>query len=100
VITVLLYAGIGVGCLVVLGLVIWLSNRMLHADEGSTGSIGNAFGSALEVFDPGQGRARDELEAHEKQGAMLPNAKGDDPPVKVDLRSGRVTIRPTQRKDD
>jgi hypothetical protein len=48
---------------------------------------------ALDVFDPGRGRARADLEDEKHQGAIIPSPNGDDRPLRVDLSSGRVTIR-------
>lgn len=63
--------------LVGLATVVWSGNRMLRNPTPGAGTLGNAFGG-FDVFDPGQGRRREELDRHEQQGPVTPTPDDDD----------------------
>lgn len=74
--------------------IVVLGNRMVRSNDGAVrGGMTDGLGMALNVFDPAQGRARQELEEQKHQGAVIPSPDGDDRPMRVDLGSGRVTVR-------
>lgn len=69
----------------VIGLVVvvWSGNQMLRNPAPGAGTMGNAFGG-FDVFDPGQGRAREELDRHEQQGPVTPTPDDDeDAPMRI-----------------
>ena len=87
--------GFVVGGIVVLLIVVVAGNRMLRdAKSPGTGST-NAFGAVVDVFDPARARADRDLDSHKNQATVIPSADGDDLPVRVDLRTGKVTVRRT-----
>ncbi|MFT4299762.1 MAG: hypothetical protein QM597_09035 [Aeromicrobium sp.] len=61
----------------------WLFQRSLDKPGGRAGlgTGGNGLGMIENVFSPGRGDAREELERQKKVGAVLPSAD-DDPPRK------------------
>ena len=80
-----------VGLLALL-VVLWISHRVLMAGgQGSGGS--DAFGGFVEVFDPARARAEHDLDSRKHQGELVPAPTDDDRPVRVDLTSGRATVR-------
>ena len=81
-----------VAVLVSVGLAVWLGHRSLGASGSSSAGAGNAFGG-FDVFDPGQGRMRDELDSKETEGEVFPAPDDDERPVRVDLRTGKIHIR-------
>lgn len=91
-------------------LAIWLFQRSLDQPGGreGLGTGGNGLGLVENIFSPGRGDAREDLESQKKAGAVLPSAD-DHPPGKLatfdedgNLRS--VTLRanpaPTPHADD
>lgn len=82
------------GVVLLTALAIWFGNHSLR-NPGPTSSGGNAFGG-FEVFDPGQGRMREELDSKETEGEMFAAPDEEDRPVRVDLHTGRVHIRKPQ----
>ena len=79
------------GVVVLSGFAIWFGNHNLR-NPGPTSSGGNAFGG-FEVFDPGQGRMREELDSKETEGSQFPVDDGDERAVRVDLHTNTVRIR-------
>ena len=66
------------------------------------GSVGDAFGNMIDVFDPGQARAARDLKAQEHKGPVAPSPDDDDDrPVRVilgpDGRPKAVQIRPASQ---
>jgi hypothetical protein len=85
-----------VAVLVSAGLAIWFGNHSLRSQDGSSSAgVGNAFGG-FDVFDPGQGRMKDELDSKETEGEMFAAPEEDDRPIRVDLRSNTIHIRKPQ----
>jgi hypothetical protein len=82
--------------LVLGGLAVWFGNHGLRNPGPSSSGVGNALGG-FDVFDPGQGRMKEDLDSKETEGEMFaaPDAD-DDRPVRVDLRAGTVHIRKPQ----
>jgi hypothetical protein len=79
------------GVVVLSGLAIWFGNTSLRNPGPS--SSGNAFGG-FDVFDPGQGRMKEELDSKETEGEMFAAPEDDeDRPVRVDLRTNKIHIR-------
>ena len=84
-----------VAAVVVLGgLAIWFGNHSLR-NPGPTSSGGNALGG-FDVFDPGQGRMKEDLDSKETEGEQFAAPDEHDRPVRVDLRAGTVHIRRPQ----
>ena len=83
-----------VGGLVLLLLALWVGHRSLGAG-GPSSAGGNALAGGFEVFDPGQGRMREELDSKETEGEMFAAPDDDDRPVRVDLRTNKIHIRKT-----
>lgn len=91
------------GILVAGFLAVWLFQRSLDQPGGRAGlgTGGNGLGLVENMFSPGRGDAREELDRQKKAGAVLPSA--DDEPPHTDavfddegqLRS--VTLRRLQR---
>lgn len=84
-----------VACLagaVLFGLIVWAGTAMVRTAEGGAGA-GNALGGLTEVFDPGQGRARRDLQEQLEKTELAPTPRDDDRPVRVDLASGVVRLR-------
>ncbi|SDC65862.1 hypothetical protein [Nocardioides lianchengensis] len=80
------------GGVLALGLVVWASHRMLMAGgDGSTG--GDPFGVFVEVFEPARDRANRDLDSREHQAEAVLSPGADDRPVRVDLTTGRATVR-------
>lgn len=93
-----------IGGILVAGFVaVWLFQRSLDQPGGRAGlgTGGNGLGLVENMFSPGRGDAREELDRQKKAGAVLPSA--DDEPPRTDavfddegqLRS--VTLRRVQR---
>ena len=81
------------GLVALIGVAVWFGNHSLR-NHGPTSSGGNAFGG-FEVFDPGQGRMREELDSKETEGEMFAAPDDDDRPVRVDLHTNKIHIRKT-----
>jgi hypothetical protein len=79
------------GLLVLSGLAIWFGNHSLR-NPGPTSSGGNALGG-FDVFDPGQGRMKEDLDSKETEGEMFAAPDDHDRPVRVDLHTGKIHIR-------
>lgn len=96
--TVVLVVAAVLAGIAVAGLVVFVGTRMVRSSEGGArGGFADGLGMALDVFDPAHGRARQELEDQKHQGAIIPSPGEDDAPMRVDLTSGRVTIRRENR---
>lgn len=80
--------------LAVMALIVVVGNGMVRSGDGAArGGMTDGLGMAMNVFDPAQGRARQELEEQKHQGAVIPSPDGDDLPMRIDLASGRVKVR-------
>jgi len=76
----------GVVILVVTGVVIYLYQRSLDKPGGreGLGQVGDMFGGVIEVFNPGEGRARDALKEMEHSGPVTPTPRDeDDDPIRL-----------------
>ncbi len=87
-------AAVCIGSVLLLGVVIWMGTRMVAHPDPSAGAIGGGVGAGLGMFDPGAGRAREEIDDRSKQAEILPTPDEDDdhPRWKVDLHRGTVKI--------
>ncbi len=83
-----------VGAVVLLAVVVWMGTHMVAHPDPNAGSVGDAFGAGLAVFDPGKARADDDLASKKHQSEILPTPDEDeDHPVwKVDLHRGTVRV--------
>lgn len=77
--TVLIIVGAGVAGF--LG-ILWLSHRTLVNAPPGGGSSSNAFGG-MDVFDPGQARAKDDLREHDTKTVVAPTHDDEDDPVRL-----------------
>jgi len=79
--------------LALFALVVWTGTRMVAHPDPAAGSVGDAFGAGLAVFDPGKARADDDLASRKHQSEIVPTPDEEDHPVwKVDLHHGTVRI--------
>ncbi|GAA4690530.1 hypothetical protein [Nocardioides conyzicola] len=88
-----------VASVLLLGVIVWIGTNMVAHPDPAAGAVGAGIGSGLGMFDPGAGRAREEIDDKANQTEVLPTPDEDeDHPVwKVDLRRGTVKIpRPPQ----
>jgi len=77
---------VGVAILVATGIVIYLYQRSLDKPGGreGLGQVGDMFGGVIEVFNPGDARARDALKELEHSGPVTPTPRNeDDDPVRL-----------------
>jgi hypothetical protein len=67
------------------GVAIWLYQRSLSQPGGreGLGQVGDMFGGLIEVFNPGEARARDALKEIEHSGPVLPTPEDADDPVRL-----------------
>jgi hypothetical protein len=99
--TLLLMGGVAVGMLLLTALAIIRLQRSLDRPGGrdGMGSIGDALGNLIDVFDPGQSRAQRDLRHEEHKGPVTPSPDGDDDPVRLlngpDGRPRAVRVRRT-----
>ncbi len=77
----------------VLGLVIWTGNKTLRSGGAAGSGASDALGNFIDVFDPARSRADRDLKDWENTGPVIPSPDEDDPPVTVDLKNNRATIR-------
>lgn len=84
---------IGVGVLAVTAVLVIAFQRSLDRPGGrkGLGAIHDAFGNAIDVFDPGQARADRELRRHHDAGPVsrIPDEEDDDPIVILTNPDGR-----------
>ncbi len=76
----------GVIILVVTGVAIYLYQRSLDKPGGrdGLGATGDMFGNLIDVFNPGEGRARDALKEMEHAGPVTPTPRDkEDDPVRL-----------------
>ncbi|HEX4687844.1 MAG TPA: hypothetical protein VH228_13765 [Nocardioides sp.] len=76
----------GVVILAVTGVVIYLYQRSLDKPGGreGLGQVGDMFGGLIEVFNPGEARARDGLKELDHSGPVTPTPRDhDDDPVRL-----------------
>ena len=76
----------GVVILVLTGVGIYLYQRSLDKPGGrdGLGASGDMFGSLIDVFNPGHGRARDALKEIEHSGPVAPTPENlEDDPVRL-----------------
>ncbi|MCW2815953.1 MAG: hypothetical protein JWN84_3408 [Nocardioides sp.] len=84
--------------LVSAGLALWFGHHSLRSGGPSSSGVGNAFGG-FDVFDPGQGRMKEDLDSKDTEGEMFAAPDEEDRPVRVDLRTGKIHIRKTPPPD-
>ncbi len=67
------------------GIAIWVHQRSLSRPGGreGLGQVGDMFGGLIEVFNPGEARARDALKEIEHSGPVLPTPDDGDDPVRL-----------------
>jgi hypothetical protein len=77
-----------------LGVIVWMGTKMVAHPDPNAASVGGSIGTGLAMFDPGAGRAREEIDDHESQADILPTPDEDEnnPRWKVDLHRGTVRI--------
>jgi hypothetical protein len=75
----------GVVILVVTGILIYLYERGLEKPGGRAGlgQVGDTFGGLIDVFNPGEGRARDALKDMENAGPVTPTPDDEDNPIRL-----------------
>ena len=80
---------------VVLGVLLaaWSGTRMLRSGEMSGGGAADMLGGAIDVFDPGKSRADRDLAEEQNKSEIVPSPDPLDRPLRVDLRTGRATVR-------
>ncbi len=89
----MLTTAVVLGGLALFALVVWAGTRMVAHPDPAAGSVGDAFGAGLAVFDPGKARADDDLDSRRHQSEIVPTPDEEDQPAwKVDLRHGTVRI--------
>ena len=86
---VVIAVAVGLGLML---LAVWAGHNSLR-NAGPSSGMGNALGGGLDVFDPGQGRMKEELDSKEHTREQLPSPEDDERPVRVDLRAGTIHIR-------
>lgn len=83
---------VGAG-LLLLALVVWAGHRTLTTgDRTGGGGTADAMGNFIDVFDPARARADRDLQSKDHQGEIVPSPD-DDLPVRVDLSTGKATVR-------
>jgi len=91
----LVMGGAAVGMVLLTAVAVIRMQRSLDRPGGrqGLGSVGDAFGNFIDVFDPARARADRDLDSKEHQGEILPAPDADDLPVTVDLESGTARIK-------
>ena len=81
--TLLVMGGAAVGMVLLTAVVVIRMQRSLDRPGGrqGLGSVGDAFGNFIDVFDPGQARAQRDLRHEEHKGPVTPSPDDDDDPV-------------------
>jgi hypothetical protein len=76
---------VGVAILVATGVVIYLYQRSLDRPGGrdGLGQVGDMFGGMIEVFNPGEARARDALKEIEHSGPVVPTPDESEDPIRL-----------------
>ena len=91
--------GVAIGMVVLTALAIIRMQRSLDQPGGRSGpgSVGDALGNFIDVFDPGQARAQRDLKHEEHRGPVTPSPDDEDDPVRLvsgpDGRPRAVRIR-------
>ena len=82
------------GSVLLLGVVVWMGTKMVAHPDPNAGSVGGSIGAGLGMFDPGAGRAREEIDDQLHQAEILPTPDEDDDHLswKLDLHRGTVKI--------
>lgn len=78
-----------------LALVAWLGTRMLRSGEMGSSGAADMFANFIDVFDPSRARADQDILEDEHKGEIAPSPDPLERPLRVDLHSGRVTVRRT-----
>ena len=97
--TLLVMGGAAVGMVLLTAVAVIRMQRSLDRPGGrhGLGSVGDAFGNFIDVFDPGQARAQRDLKHEEHKGPVTPSP--DDDPVRLvngpDGRPRSVRVRRT-----
>ena len=83
--TLLIMGGVAVGMVVLTAVAIIRMQRSLEQPGGRAGmgSVGDALGNFIDVFDPGQARAQRDLKHEEHKGPVTPSPDDDDDPVRL-----------------
>jgi hypothetical protein len=78
--TLLVMGGAGLGMLLLTVVAVVRMQRSLDQPGGrqGLGTVGDAFGNFIDVFDPGQARAQRDLRHEEHKGPVTPSPDGDD----------------------
>jgi hypothetical protein len=77
----------------VLALVVVAGTRMLRTGAGRRSGMHNALGNFIDVFDPSRSRAEEDLKSQRHSGPVTPTPDDEEPPVVVDLDTGRARVR-------
>ena len=90
-------AGLAMMLLTVIAVVRMWGGFAKPGGRDGLGGIGDAFGNFIDVFDPGQARARRDLKHEEHRGPVTPSPDDEDDPVRLlkgaDGRPRAVRIR-------
>jgi hypothetical protein len=75
------------GILLATAIAVWLFQRSLARDDSvRTSSMGDAFGTMIDVFDPGQARAHRDLKEQQNVGPVTKTPERDpDDPIQIAL---------------
>lgn len=76
-------------------LVAWLGTRMLRSGDTVSSGASGMFGNLIDVFDPARGRADRDIQEDEHKTEVTPTPAPHERPMRVDLRTGRATVRRT-----
>jgi hypothetical protein len=97
--TLLVMVGAGVAAMLLTAAAVvrmWRGSGKPGGRDG-LGSIGDAFGNFIDVFDPGQARAQRDLKHQQHQGPVTPSPDDENDPVRLlngpDGRPRAVRIR-------
>ena len=94
-----MFGGVALAMVLLTALAVYRLQRSLDRPGGreGMGMLGDAFGSFIDVFDPGQARAQRDLKHEEHKGPVTPSPDDDDRPVRLvngpDGRPRKVRIR-------
>jgi hypothetical protein len=85
---------LGTAAFVVLFLVVVaVANHGLRNPGQQSAGVGDAFGNFIDVFDPAQARAQQDLKSHENQGEIIPSPDDDERPMRIiDRRGQRIVM--------
>ena len=83
--TLLVMGGAAVAMVLLTAVAVIRMQRSLDRPGGrqGLGSVGDALGNFIDVFDPGQARAQRDLKHEEHKGPVTPSPDDDDDPVRL-----------------